>query len=199
MFKNFSVNFESFEENILDENMQIIYNNISTLYNGIEDTNNANADLRVLLDTLRKNLLDSHQTSANLVMLQTHLNGNATILLDEHQKSLLDSIIASLSTAETIAVMGGNEYEQAKNEILAGLPAHLKTEVLALFTAFDAESDTLDDEQKKQKLTDILNYIAQHAETNGISRTDLDNFFLAQFCKILQYYNLQSQQCALLN
>lgn len=198
VYKNFSVTFEAYEDNLMDEETQALYKDISTLYNGIEDSSNGNADLRVLLDTLRRNLLDKNQTSANLVMIQTHLK-ESMVTLDQNQKDLLDSIIARLSTSETIAVMGGTEYDQAKNEILAGVPAALRSEVARLFSEFEADATSLDDLQKRERLTEILNFIATNAEANGISRADLDNFFLIQFCKILDYYNLTSEACSAFN
>lgn len=195
VFKNFTVNFESYQESVLDENQQELYSDITRLYNGILDSSVWNADLRMLLDTLRKNLIDKNQTMANVVAIQTHLQ-EAMVYLDSSQSALLDSIIARLSTAETIAVMWWNEYDQAKNEILAWLPTSLRESVAKMFSDFEGEADSLDEDKKREKLTNILNFIAQNASSNWISKVDLDNFFLVQFCKILNYYNIVSESCS---
>ncbi|GHW02403.1 hypothetical protein AGMMS50249_1890 [candidate division SR1 bacterium] len=194
VFKNFSVSFEEYANDLMDENTEELYRDITRLYNGILDSSIGNADFRKLLDNLRKNLLDKAQTSANIVAIQTHLQ-ESLISLDNEQIMLLDSIIARLSTAETIAVMGGTEYDQAKNEILAGVPSNMREQVSIMFSDFESTTDILDETGKKEKLTAILNFISQNAGENGISKVDLDNFFLVQFCKILNYYNIVSDTC----
>ena len=160
-FKNFSVSFEGYDL-VLDQDNLLIYQDITTLINGIEDRSIGNTDLKTLLDVLRKNLLDKHQTSATLVALQTHI-AESSIFIDAGQKELLDSIILRLSNSDTIAAMGGNAYEQARNEILALLPHNLRVEVEPMFVAFELQAERLDNEAKREKLTAILNYISQNA------------------------------------
>ena len=192
-FKNFSVSFEGYDL-VLDQDNLLIYQDITTLINGIEDRSIGNTDLKTLLDVLRKNLLDKHQTSATLVALQTHIV-ESSIAIDAGQKELLDSIIARLSNSDTIAAMGGNAYEQARNEILALLPHNLRNEVEPMFVAFELQAERLDTEAKRQKLTDILNYISQNAGAYQMDQNDVNGFIVPEFCNILAYYDIQSSAC----
>jgi hypothetical protein len=107
----------------------------------------------------------------------------------------LDSIITRLSNAETVSAMGGNTYEQAREEILTALPDNFKTEVARMFAQFEISADNLDTDGKKQQLTAILNYISQNADAYEVPRSDIDGFFLPQICRILSYYDINSDKC----
>ena len=193
VFKNFNVIFEGFDT-IMDQNNLLIYQDITTLINGIEDTSIWNADLKHLLDILRKNLLDRNQTTSNVIALENHIS-ESPIYIDEGQKELLNSVISRLTNADTISAMGGTIYDQAKNEILATLPTNLRTEIEIMFTNFEAEADNLDNDGKKEKLTAILNHIANNADAHQIDRNDIDGIFLKEICRILDYYTITSQAC----
>ena len=103
VFKNFSVTFEGYDV-VMDQINLLLYQDITTLMNGIADTSAGNADLKVLLDSLRKNLLDKNQTSATVIAIQTHLN-EANIYIDQTQKDLLDSVLFRLSNVDTISAL----------------------------------------------------------------------------------------------
>jgi hypothetical protein len=150
--------------------------------------------LKTLLDVLRKNLLDKHQTTANVVAIQSHVKENV-IQLDQGQKDLLESILSRLANGDTISAMGGNAYTTAREEILATLPVNLRREVEPMFTQFEAEADRMDTEAKKKTLTTILNYIADNASTHHMSKNDIDGIILPQFCAILAFYEIQSTSC----
>lgn len=178
----------------MDENNLLIYQDITTLINGIEDKTSGNADLKVLLDVLRKSLLDKNQTSANVVAIQTHIK-ESSILIDENQKYILESILSRLANADTVSALGGNAYEQSREEILAALPHNLRIEVQQLFTQFELEAENLDNTAKKERLSNILNYISNNATTYEIDPNDLDGIFLKEICNILTFYDLTSSIC----
>jgi hypothetical protein len=193
VFKNFSVNFEGYDV-VMDQTNLLLYQDITTLMNGIVDNNVGNADLKLLLDDLRKNLLDKNQTSATVIAIQTHLT-EAAIYIDQTQKDLLDSILIRLSNIDTISALGANEYDKAKMEILTMLPTNLKTEVESMFSQFELKAGNLDDEEKKTEINNILNHIRKNAEQYEISREDVDGFFLVKICEILNYYSIASNLC----
>jgi hypothetical protein len=194
VFKNFSVSFEGYNL-VLDQDNLLIYQDITTLINGIEDKTIGNTDLKTLLDVLRKNLLDKNQTTSTLVQIQNHIR-DASILIDSGQNELLASIIARLSNSDTVAAMGGNAYEQAKNEILVLLPHNLKVDVEAMFAEFELQAEHLDNEAKKEKLNIILDYISKNISTYKMDPNDMNGVIIPQFCHILSYYSIQSNACA---
>ena len=117
-----------------------------------------NAILRIYLDQLRKNLLDKNATSATVVEIQDLLKSNM-VQLDANQDFLLSSVLERLSNADTISALWGNDYEKAKMEILSILPEELADSVNLKFTAFESTADRIDNDQKKEQLNEILNYI----------------------------------------
>jgi hypothetical protein len=194
VFKNFAVSFEGYDL-VLDQDNLLIYQDITTLINGIEDSTIGNTDLKTLLDVLRKNLLDKNQTTATVVQIQNHIK-ETSIQIDQGQKELLESLLMRLSNGDTISALGGNAYEQARDEILALLPHNLKTEVEPMFASFEVQAERLDGEAKKKILTDILNYISKNAPAYSMDQNDIDGIILPQFCTILSYYDIQSNSCA---
>jgi hypothetical protein len=193
VFKNFSVDFEGFDV-VMDQNNLLIYQDITTLFNGIQDRNVGNADLKVLLLTLKQNLLDKNQTTNNIVQLKDHL-ANAVIYLDTEQNALLESIISHLENADTISAMGWNDYEKAREEILVALPENLRRDISTKFAEFELSAENLGSEAKRTKLNEILGIIANNAKAYDIPTEDLDGFYLPQFCEIFGYYELVSDKC----
>jgi hypothetical protein len=193
VFKNFSVDFEGFEV-VMDQNNLLIYQDITTLIGGIEDKSIGNAELKVLLDVLRKNLLDKNQTTSNVIQIQDHIK-ESSIFIDAGQKELLESILSRLANADTISSNGGNAYEQAREEILQTLPDNLRAIVASKFAQFEISAENLDSDGKNQKLTEILNYIAENASAYQMDPNDVNGFILPQFCNILAYYDIQSASC----
>ncbi|MDR2541380.1 MAG: hypothetical protein LBD11_06600 [Candidatus Peribacteria bacterium] len=182
VFKNFAVDFEGFDV-VMDQNNLLIYQDITTLFNGIEDRNLGNADLKVLLLTLKQNLLDKNQTTNNIVQLKEHL-ANSVVYLDTEQTALLESIISRLENPDTISAMGWNAYEQAREDILISLPENLRVQVATKFSNFELSADNLDTAGKKEKLNEILAFIATNAKAYDIPTEDLDGLYIPQFCKI---------------
>ncbi|MDR0282221.1 MAG: hypothetical protein LBI53_02615 [Candidatus Peribacteria bacterium] len=193
MFKNFYVSFEGFDI-VMDQNNKLIYEDITILIQGIEDRSIGNTDLKLLLDILRKNLLDRNQTSANVVAIQTHIQ-SSSIFIDQGQKELLDSILLRLSNADTINAVGGSEYERARNEILITLPEGMKPKVVQMFSQLELAAENLDEQGKKEKLSEILNYIKDNASEYDMDKSDIDGIILLNTCRILEYYNSSSAMC----
>lgn len=108
--------------------------------------------------TLRNNLVDKVDTKSNIFNIQDYMQNNEVILSSE-QKTILDSITEKYADKSLVAAQGGNEYEQAKAQILSILPVNLGTDIEKMFTDFEnAQGDeqiTLQDKRKKM-LTDIL-------------------------------------------
>ncbi|MDR0861000.1 MAG: hypothetical protein LBO09_08825 [Candidatus Peribacteria bacterium] len=194
VFKNFSVDFEGFDV-VMDQNNLLIYQDITTLFNGIEDRNIGNADLKVLLLTLKQNLLDKNQTTNNIVQLKEHL-ANSVIYLDAEQNALLESIISRLENSDTISAMGWNAYEQAREDILISLPENLRVQVATKFSNFELSAENLDNAGKKDRLNEILKFIADNADTYKIPTGDLNGLYVPQFCKIFGYYEIGSDKCS---
>ena len=195
-FKSFTVETES-EEIPLEWDKLEVYNNISTLIHGIEEKNIWNANLKVLLDKLRKNLLDKNATSATVVEIQTWIDTNL-IMIDENQEFLLESVLNTLSNADTVAALWGNEYEQAKTEILSILPDELAKSVEIKFLSFENMSDKYDNDEKKEQLNEILNFIIEKSTEYEIDPNDI-NYIVKHFCKILNFYSIVSNKCSTLS
>lgn len=104
VFKTFTVEFED-SELLLTDKQKEIYDDISTLINGIDETSITNYTFKYLLESLRKNLTDSNQTTANVVELQNFLDENP-IYLDEKQNNLLQSILKRLQNSDTVSALG---------------------------------------------------------------------------------------------
>ena len=194
VFKTFTVEFED-SELLLTDSQKAIYDDISTLINGIDENTITNYTFKYLLESLRKNLTDVNQTTANVVELQNFLNENP-IYLDEKQNNLLQSIFTRLKNADTVSALGGNAYEKSKAEILALLPDGLSASVNLKFNSFESIADTLDGDAKKNELTTILNYISEHAGEYEMPQTDVQDFILPEFCNILDFYDITSSACS---
>jgi hypothetical protein len=64
-----------------------------------------------------------------------------------------------------------------------------------LFENFKNDAENLTAEEKKNGLSRILNYIADHAPKYGISSDSIDQDILPEFCNILAYYEIPSTTC----
>jgi hypothetical protein len=93
--------------------------------------------------------------------------------------------------------MGWNVYEKAREEILIALPENLRIQVATKFADFESIADNLDSEEKRERLNTILGVIVNNAERYGIVAEDLDEFFVPEFCKILDYYDILSEKCTI--
>ena len=196
-YKTFTVEFEN-DEIPLEGDMLDIYKDISTLINGIEEKNNGNAYLRIYLDQLRKNLLDRNATSSTVVEIQNLLNENV-VLLDSNQDFLLNSILERLANADTVSALWWNEYEKAKSEILSILPDELADSVTLKFVDFESVADRIDNDEKKAKLNDILNFIVENANKYDMDVNDIENVIVKNFCNILNFYEISSNKCGVVN
>lgn len=79
---------------------------------------------------LRDGLIDQNNTSSNIVGVKDFYEKHITTLgLSDEQTTLLADIFTKLSNKAVSAAGGGNEYDQAKAEILSILPSNLAVDV----------------------------------------------------------------------
>lgn len=205
--KDFTVSFLDFEAN-LDADTSIVYKEINDLINTLQTagTTGDMASFRTLLVGLRDGLIDQNNTSSNIVAVKDFYETRA-LVLDKDQKVLLESIFTKLSNKAVSAAWGGNEYQQAKAEILNTLPSNLAVDVEWLFKEFesvvsDTQADASQQDKRKQVLQEILDLIkknvaveGQEVKTNQIDSLDMKTTILPNVCKILAFYGIISEAC----
>jgi hypothetical protein len=86
------------------------------------------ADFRILMVGLRDGLIDQIDTKSNIVSVKDFYE-TRQIVLAAGQKTLLEDIFTKLTDKAVSAAGGGNEYQQAKAEILTILPSNLAVDV----------------------------------------------------------------------
>lgn len=204
--KEIKTSFLDFDIN-LDEDTQIIYNQINSIIDSIDNNEKANESLLLLLINLRNNIIDKNQTRANVVALSEFLSKDQTNTISDKKKEDINSIITYLSDSTTISSLGWNEYEQAKSEILLILPLALKQEIQALFMSFEqATIDTNENSSQQEKRKLILNqiiskislYIVWDGEVqwnDNITKVDMESIVMPNVCKIIDFYDIVSEQC----
>ncbi len=207
--KDFTVSFLDFEANLSPE-MALVYQEINTFVNtlpAIWTTTGDMGSFRTLMIGLRDGLIDQTNTSSNVVGVKDFYETH-TVVLDDIQKKLLNSIFTQLSNKSVVAAIGGNEYQQAKAEILSILPNNLAVDVEWLFNEFESVvSDTTQvnasqQDKRKQVLQDIINMIKknlapewQEIKTNQVDSLDMKTIILPNMCKILAFYSIVSDAC----
>lgn len=205
--KDFTVSFLDFEAN-LDADMTIIYKQINDFINTLQDVwgTGEMAAFRTLMVGLRDGLIDQNNTSSNIVWVKDYYETH-TLTLSEDQQTLLGNIFTQLSNKAVSAAGGGNEYDQAKAEILSILPANLAVDVEWLFKEFesvvsDTQADASQQDKRKQVLQDIINLITknlaaewQEVKNNQIDPLDMTTTIMPNMCNILAFYGIVSDAC----
>lgn len=127
--KNFTVSFLDFAADLSPE-MTIVYKEINNFINTMQDveTTGDMGDFRTLMVGLRDGLIDQTDTKSNIVSVKDYYETKDITLTDE-QKTLLEDIFTKLTDKAVSAAGGGNEYQQAKAEILSILPSNLAVDV----------------------------------------------------------------------
>jgi len=77
---------------------------------------------------LRDGLIDQNDTKSNVVSVKDYYETH-DVKLTEEQTTLLEDIFTKLTDKAVSAAGGGNEYQQAKAEILTILPSNLAVDV----------------------------------------------------------------------
>lgn len=205
--KEIKTSFLDFDIN-LDEETQVIYNQINSIINGIDNKDADNESLLLLLINLRNNIIDKNQTRANVVALSEFLSKNQAPNISENKKQDISSVITYLSDSTTVSSLGGNEYEQAKSEILLILPFALKTEIQDLFLEFEQavvnkDEDSSQQEKRKTILNQIISKISLHIVENwkkqwndNITEIDMESIIMPNICKIIDFYDIVSEKCS---
>lgn len=208
--QNFTVSFLDFEVD-LDAETQQLYDNISDIIATLDMNNDANVYLQSLLVTLKNGLLDKIDTKATVVAIKEYL-GSHDVSLTTEATTNLTGVLAGLSDDAVVAAEGGNEYDQAKAEILAILPHNLASDVMSQFVDFenivwwwqDENWDTLWSQQDKRKaiLQNIVNLISASVADPGaevgddqINADDMDIVVMPNICKIMDFYTIASSSC----
>jgi len=206
--KDFTVSFLDFEAN-LDPEMTIAYKEINDFINTLQGTDSTGdiGDFRALMVDLRNGLIDQNNTSSNVVGVKDFYETH-TITLSADQKTLLEDIFTKLSNKAVSAAAGGNQYQQAKAEILSILPSNLAVDVEWLFKEFESvvsdttQVDASQQDKRKQVLQDVINLIkknlapdGQEVKTNQIDPLDMKTIIMPNMCKILAFYTIVSDAC----
>lgn len=206
--KDFTVTFLDFEANLSPE-MSIVYKQINDFINTMQEVWGTGdmADFRMLMVGLRDGLIDQINTKSNIVSVKDYYETHDIKLTDE-QKTMLESIFTSLTDKAVSAAGGGNEYQQAKAEILMILPSNLAIDVEWLFNEFESvisdttQTDASQQDKRKQVLQDIINLIKKNiaaegteVQTNQIDPLDMETIIMPNMCKILAFYSIASDAC----
>ena len=188
----------------LDEKTKIIYNRITKLVNGIKN----DESLRALLINLQKWILSKTETESNIIAIQQYVTETEKLNITDDQKEDLAWIVQELSDSTTISAVGWSDYDVAKAEILAILPANLKVNVEQLFFDFenakwDSELWISENDAKKEILNEIIKIIQSKIsddpntqEADQILREDMTDIIMPNMCKILNYYSIPSEKCS---
>lgn len=205
--KDFTVSFLDFEAN-LDPEMTIVYREINDFINTMQGVGMTGeiGNFRLLMVGLRDGLIDQIDTKSNIVSVKDYYETHG-IQLTQEQSALLESIFTKLTDKAVSAAGGGNQYQQAKAEILSILPSNLAVDVGWLFKEFesvvsDVAINSSQQDKRKQVLQDIINMIkknlapeGQAIQANQIDPLDMDTIIMPNICKILSFYTIVSDLC----
>jgi len=206
--EDFLVSFLDFQVD-LDPEKKELYDKIFSLIMWIDTSQDVNEYLKSLLISLKEWLLDDIDTKWTVVAIQDYLTTHEVVLSDS-QKADLDVVLTALSDESVLAAQWATVYEQAKGEILSILPVNLATEVGQLFRQFETTEwvDLWTDvaltqqEHRKKILQDVVNLISTKvAVGSGVSEDqidsfDMENIVMPNICKILEFYEIPSENCS---
>lgn len=193
-YKNFYVTFEWYNPLEVDEAFVQIYQDLTTLINWLSDDSVFNSDLKTSLDVLRKNLKDRHARSARVITIrQQLLEWGNWVSMTQSQKDLLEEILSSLDNEDTISSQEWlSDYEKAKKNILVLISGDLKQEVNDMFSDFESNEETLDPDEKFNKLSAIYNRIWNWVKENVLDKDDM-KYMTEVFCELLESYDLSDK------
>lgn len=196
--QDFIVTFADFD-NGLDENTNKVYEKINQLLATLDDQKwIANANLRILLTTLRNQLGDQNSTRENVIQINQFIKDHP-LKLTEGEEKLLWNILIDLQDFVTLSAEGENAYVLAKNEILSLLPLELKGKIQNVFQDFDVLGeegwvDVLD--KRKELLLIIFDGVEKkigkgsNIQADEIFKEDFDETFVPNYCKIVDYFSI---------
>lgn len=198
-FKNFYVGFDWYGVPELSAENLEIYNDINILMNGLDDSYVGNTTLKGYLDKLRRNLNNSSEVAALVIEINSQME-TLSLKMDSKQKERLDSILARLSSPDTVVDVSVwmNNYERNKQEILALLPtekwSNVKDEIVKMFADFEANVTSYWLEERENVLNDIWDKILNDYKKNKYWDAD---FYTQYFCGIFDYYDIVSNKCGI--
>lgn len=205
--KDFTVTFAHYENSFLSDELKNQYTAITELLNTIDDSSSvANADLKIMLTSLRNDLVDINTTRANVIQIEDLLS-KKTVKLSSKQEEKLNWILIALSDHATLSAKGASSYEVAKSEILALLPLALQQEANKHFTNFDhaeqlAHSGLDVKTIREWALQSIYTTIADNAVNpsniwaNQIGTDDFKAVVEPHLCNIAKDYSISAQYCS---
>jgi hypothetical protein len=178
----------------LDEQYIEIYQDITNFIPLLDSTDPDIIFLKELLLTLRNNLDDNSTRGANLVALNDHVQ-NISDKLSESEINRINVIIFSLSDGDVSAALGGNAYQQARQDILLLVPGNIKDLLLPSFNAIDEANG--DRELIKSSLQAVVNILRanQGSEADQIDPLDIDVIVMPKICQILVFFAIDSEAC----
>jgi hypothetical protein len=190
VFQNFYVTFEWYILELTPEDREL-YDNISILINWIDDRIWDNANLKSSLDILRKNLNNRNIVSSTVMTIKTMQN-DWWISLDTKQKDLLSDIISYLSNEDTIVAVWTNGYEINRDEILTMMPTESASIIREMFSNFEKNMETLDEEWKADELKKIYNEVLRLSGKDDSFDEYSKWLIIQRFCNIFEYYEITS-------
>lgn len=213
--KDFKVSFLDFQLDLTPE-QKLLYEKITNLMNSIDAKVVSNGFLISSLKVLKDNLIDKMDTKSTVLMIQDYKSKNPVSITEADAKTL-DDILNQLWWQSTqVMLVGWNEYENAKAEILDLLPANLSNEVKSLFYEFENTKwweETQKDwsvktlsiaDKRKNIINEILDIVKAKTVTpwawisvreDEVDINDLDSIIVPDLCKIMNYYTIPSDKC----
>lgn len=204
--KDFTVTFADYENKLLDDDLKLQYTKLNQLIAWIDDAKSiANADLKLLLISLRNDLGDVQKTRGNVIQVEDYL-AKKTTKLSKKQQDLLNSVLIALSDHATIGAKWGSAYEVSKAAILQILPLTLQQSTNANFNKFEnADSAVLSGKSVQDFRLDLLNTIyseiwAKSVEgttfrDDEIDRADFKSEIVPNLCTIATTYQIVPDFC----
>lgn len=181
---------------VLPDSMKVIYNQINKLIISLRSTGTGTDFIKTQLISLRNGLVDKTDTSSAVVTIRDYITTTKPDLTTG-QKADLDLILNQLSDKSTSAALGGNAYDNAKNQILSLLKENLRNDVQQIFTQI--ENAWGDKDKVKPLLEQILKTVGENSQAAGIA-DGLDDFDLNEIntniCDIVLYFQIPSEKCA---
>ena len=204
--KNFTVTFADYENKLLDDDLKAQYTKLNQLISGIDDAKSiANADLKVLLISLRNDLWDVQKTRGNVVLVEDYL-AKKTTKLSKKQDELLNSVLIALSDHATIGAKWGSAYEVSKAAVLQILPLTLQQNTNANFNKFEnAETAALSGQTVQDYRLELLNTIYSEIGSKSvegstfrddeIDKADFKSEIIPNLCTIATSFQIIPDFC----
>lgn len=142
------------------------------------------------LSELRKSLWDRVSMNDIIPSIKDTIKGiswaNFTWIQD------INALIDWVSDKSTVSIMGANEYEQAKSDILAVSSADIKDQIAKMFDNID--SANWDKDNIYTQMTWILVLVKSEVDKWNMDPTDYESI-KAQICSIALYKEIPTSSC----